>query len=66
MNDNGATIEDLKVAVNSAEPYPRNPAINILNGYTEPSLEALKAISKVCNCSTDYLLGLSDNPNAIG
>ena len=66
MEENGVTIDELKTVLNSVAPYPRNIAFDILNGFTEPSLGALKAISKLCNCSTDYLLGLSDNPSPVG
>lgn len=66
MEENGVTIGELKTVLNSVAPYPRNIAFDILNGFTEPSLGALKVISKFCNCSTDYLLGLSDNPSPVG
>lgn len=66
MEENGVTIDELKTVLNSVVPYPRNIAFDILNGFTEPSLGILKAISKFCNCSTDYLLGLSENPSPVG
>lgn len=66
MGENGVTIDELKTVLNSVAPYPRNIAFDILNGFAEPSLGALKVISKYCNCSTDYLLGLSDNPSPVG
>lgn len=66
MEDNGVTVDELKTAVNSVAPYPKNITVDILNGFTKPSLEVLKAICRICNCSTDYLLGLSENPNPLG
>lgn len=66
MEDNGVTVDELKTAVNSVEPFPRNTAFDIYNGFAEPSNAVLIAISKLCNCSTDYLLGLSDNPSPVG
>ena len=66
MKDNGVTVDELKTAVNSAAPFPRNLAFEIYNGFMEPSNAILVAISKLCNCSTDYLLGVSDNPSPLG
>lgn len=69
MEDNGVVFEELKLAVDYAIPLfsSSNGCIkNIINGYTEPSLKVLKAICEVCNCSADYLLGISDTPNRIG
>lgn len=66
MADNGVTVDELKTAVNSVAPFPRNLAFEIYNGFMEPSNAILVAISKLCNCSTDYLLGLSENPNPLG
>lgn len=33
-------------------------------GRSEPSLETLKQIALILNVSTDYLLGIIDNPNS--
>ena len=66
MEENGVTVDKLKIAVNSVRPYPRNTAFDIYNGFAEPSNAELIAISKLCNCSTDYLLGMSDNPSPVG
>lgn len=66
MEENEVTINELKSAVNSVRPYPRNTTFDIYNGFAEPSNAELIAVSKVCNCSTDYLLGLSENPSPMG
>ncbi len=32
------------------------------NGYIQPSIDMLKKIAKTFSVSTDYLLGINDNP----
>lgn len=69
MEDNGVAITELGIAVNSVKPLFNNLngyIKNIINGYIEPTLNVLKVICEVCNCSADYLLGISDTPNRIG
>lgn len=34
------------------------------NGKANPDLEAIKKLARLFNCSTDYLLGYTDNPSS--
>lgn len=77
MKKNGVTVEEL-VAYLIDNIYNTGNAIlskkgfiYIFNNVSDENIlkmngRLLKAISEFCNCSTDYLLGLSDNPSPVG
>ena len=42
---------------------PYRTITNYENGSREPGSEYLSKVADVCGCTTDWLLGLSDDPN---
>ena len=61
--DNDLTQEDLAKKINTS----RSNIANYENDKNMPSIDILEKLSKVFNCSIDYLLGKSDirNPDEI-
>jgi transcriptional regulator with XRE-family HTH domain len=56
-NAKGMTQEQLA----SLAQLTRGRLNNYEQGIREPDIETLKSLAKLFNCSTDYLIGLSDN-----
>lgn len=61
--DNDLTQEDLAKKINTS----RSNIANYENDKNMPSIDILEKLSKIFNCSIDYLLGKSDirNPDEI-
>ena len=61
--DNDLTQEDLARKINTS----RSNIANYENDKNMPSIDILEKLSKIFNCSIDYLLGKSDirNPDEI-
>lgn len=57
--DNGLTQEELAKKINTS----RSNIANYENNKNMPSVDILEKLSKVFNCSIDYLLGKSDIRN---
>lgn len=64
MNENNVTVEELARALNKDVDSTSELLHYIDARYGD--FKALKAICETCNCSADYLLGLSDVMNPIG
>lgn len=57
--ENGLTQEELAKKINTS----RSNIANYENGKNMPSIDTLEKLSKVFNCSIEYLLGKSDKKN---
>lgn len=66
MEKHEATLNDIADGLSKLKSiYPRDIDIKsyvnkIINGSWEPGYNTLLVICEVCNCTSDYLLGLSD------
>lgn len=58
MKANSVTQQALATAIGTSRPA----VTQFANGSNLPSIEKLVAIAKYLDVSTDYLLGLTDNP----
>lgn len=64
MNENNVTVEDLARTLHQEVSNTRELIHYVDARYGD--FKALRAICETCNCSADYLLGLSDVMNPVG
>ena len=58
--DNNMTQDELAKKIDTS----RSNIANYENGKNMPSVDILEKLSKLFDCTTDYLLGKSDNRNS--
>lgn len=66
MRDNGVDCLDIVADPINVNIFSVFKLDKIIYGKSEPTPAMAVKIAKVCNCSLDYLYGLSENPNPIG
>lgn len=59
--ENNLTQEELAKKINTL----RSNIANYENNKNNPSIVVLEKLSKIFNCSTDYLLGITNNPTLV-
>lgn len=69
MEAHGVTMTDIAKGLNKDYDGNVYPFVEVLveeDDLTDHGGLLIKRLAETCNCSTDYLLGLSENMNPIG